>query len=325
MTKRIVAVIALCLVSSSAFASQAKNIVTGGGDGGNILGGTGMYGSFYTNDEYNIFWNPSFINGQKHWAIIENGSTAGTSGGFVTEIGGFNVGAFLNRPTQAGGTLGSAQMLDLVIGGDMGVKWGVGLTRSLSSGAPNYTQVNAGVTVGEFEPFVNYLLKDSNGASSESKFTGMTVGTRYHYEDWTPYVAYQTTKATIAGVAGEAATTWGLGLGREAKLGDVTMNYALSYWRDGGSNPKGSVVPVNMTFSAPAASWLTLRAGFSHNLFNRGAKAAGTATTLGGTIHMGKAGVDMVIGQNQVVVPTDANAFGFAGGLFANVGLTYKW
>lgn len=323
MTKRIVAVVALCLVSSSAFASQAKNIVTGGGDGGSILGGTGMYGSFYTNDEYNIFWNPSFINGQKNWAIIENGSTAGTSGGFVTEMGGFNVGAFLNRPGAANG---SAQMLDLVIGGDMGAKWGIGLTRSLSNGAPNFTQVNAGVTVGEFEPFVNYLLKDSNGAATETKSTGMTVGTRYHYQEWTPYVAYRTSKQTNAGVAADAATTWGLGLGREAKLGDITMNYALSYWRDGGSNPKGSVVPVNMTFSAPAASWLTLRAGFAHNLFTRGARAANTATTLGGTIHMGKAGVDMVVGQNKAAgLGADANSFGFDGGLFANVGLTYKW
>ena len=38
MTKQIVAVLALSLISSSAFASQAKNLVTGGGDHGLILG-----------------------------------------------------------------------------------------------------------------------------------------------------------------------------------------------------------------------------------------------------------------------------------------------
>jgi len=322
MTKRIIAVIALCLVSSSAFASQAKNIVTGGGDGGKILGATGMYGSFYTNDEYNIFWNPSFINGQKNWAIIENGAGSGTSGGFVTDMAGFTVGVFLNRPTVLGAPVaGSAQLIDLVIGGDMGVKWGVGLTRSLSSGSPNFTQVNAGVMVGDFEPFVNYLLKDSDGASPESKISGTTVGTRYHFEDWTPYVAYKTGKETTAGVAGEAATTWGLGLGRDAKLGAIQMNYAVSYWRNGGSNPKSSIVPVNMTFSAEAASWLTLRAGFKHDLIARGAAVAATTTTLGGTVNMGKAALDMVVGENGA----GDNSFGFSNDLFANVGLTYKW
>ena len=34
MTKKIVAVLALSLVSTGAFASQAKNLVSGGGDAG---------------------------------------------------------------------------------------------------------------------------------------------------------------------------------------------------------------------------------------------------------------------------------------------------
>ncbi len=322
MTKKIIAVLALSLVSSSAFASQAKNIVSGGGDGGNILGGNGMSGSFYTNDEYNMFWNPAFINGQKNWAIIENGANSGTSAGFVTDVSNFNLGVFLNRPASAHIST-AAQTIDVVLGGDMGVKWGIGLTHTLSEGAPGFTQLNAGVIAGDFEPFVNYILKNTDGATAETKATGMLIGTRYHWGDWTPYAAYGSGKATLAGVeATESANTWGLGVGRAAKLGDVTMNYAVSYWKDGGANPSASEIPVEMMFTADAASWLVVRAGFSHNLISRGAAAGATETRLGGTFKLGKADLDMVVGNNNTI---GGDSFGFDANLFANAGLTYRW
>jgi hypothetical protein len=312
MTKKIVAVLALSLVSSSAFASQAKNIISGGGDGGNILGVGGMNGSFYTNDEYNMFYNPAFINGMKKWAIVENGSTSGVSGGFVTEAGAFNLGVFLNRSGLTAGR--GAQPIDIVLGGDMGVKWGVGLTHTLSEGGPATTRLKAGAMVADFEPFVHYTLKNTNGAASETKDSGMTVGTRYHWGDWTPYAAYTTTKATTAGTeAANSASTWGLGMGRNAKFGDVTMDYAISYWNGKtAADVKSQSVPVNMNFSAKAASWFTARAGFAHNLITRGAAAAGTATTLGGSFHMGNADMDMVVGNTADVSAVDANSFGFS-------------
>jgi hypothetical protein len=324
MTKKIAAVLALSLVASNAFASQARNIVSGGGDGGNIFGGTGMFGSFYTNDEYNMFWNPAFINGQGNWAIIENGAGSGTSAGFVTDVSNFNLGVFLNRPT--GTSNGASQAVDVILGGDMGVKWGVGLTQTLSTGGPSFTKVNAGVVVSDFEPFINYTLTDSDGATPETKDSTMMVGTRYHYGDWTPYAAYMSSKATTAGVeAAESANRWGLGLGRAAKMGEISMNYAVSYWRNGGALASGSVVPVEMTFAADAASWLTVRAGFQHNLMTRGAAAAGTVTSIGGTVKMGKADLDMVVGQNDGTGAAGTGFFGFSSGLFANAGLTYRW
>jgi hypothetical protein len=307
MTKKIVAVLALSLVASNAFASQAKNIVTGGGDAGNILCGNGMCGSFYTNDEYNMFWNPAFINGQKNWAIIENGANSGTSAGFVTNMGAVNVGAFFNRPVLNGG-----QALDLVVGGDMGAKWGIGLTQTLSQDNANKassTIIKAGVVVADFEPFVSYAAKNTaNGTTDSSDFT---VGTRYHYGEWTPYAAYRDSDAN--------GSVWGLGLGRNAKMGDVSMDYSLSYWNtDAGYN-----LPLALTFTADAASWLAVRAGFQHAL--RG--AGGTTTTLGGTIKLGKADLDMVVGQggNGETTISGPSSFGFSDNLFANAGLTYRW
>lgn len=306
MTKKIVAVLALSLVASNAFASQAKNIVSGGGDGGNILGGVGMNGSFYTNDEYNIFWNPAFINGQKNWAIVESGDTSNFSGGFVTGMGSFNVGAFLNRPVVNGG-----QALDLIVGGDMGVKWGVGLTQTLSQNNNNTassTIVKAGAVVADFEPFVSYAVKNNaNGATDDA--SDFTVGTRYHVGEWTPYAAYRDSDAN--------GSTWGLGLGRNAKMGDVSMDYSLSYW----NTDAGWTLPLNMVFSAEATSWLVVRGGFQHVV--RG--AAATGVNFGGTFKLGKADLDMVVGRGGAgISATDTNGFGFSN-LFANAGLTYRW
>ena len=331
MTKKIVAVVALSLAASSAFASQARNLVSGGGDAGNILGDTGMNGSFYTNDSYNMFWNPAFINGQKDWAVVEHGSTsgnaagnaAGTSGGFVTEIGSMNVGVFLNRPIVTADHSNATRPIDLVVGGDAGVKWGIGLTQALSTTTTNkgaYTGLNAGVVVSDFEPFVNYTLKNSDGATPESKLSNMTVGTRYHYGEWTPYAVYQTAKATSAGIEGDSQTTWGLGLGRMAKLGEIHLNYAMSYWHQSDN----SVIPVDMDFSANAASWLVVHAGFSHDLISRGHRTAATSTRVGGTVKMGKADLDMVFGSGGQA-SSDKDAFGFSDKLFANAGLTYHW
>ncbi len=325
MTKQIVAVLALSLISSSAFASQAKNLVTGSGDAGSILGAKGLNGSFYTNDEYNMFYNPAFINGMKSFAIIEHDNQTGTlnvdraddqSAGFVTGVGAFNLGVFFNRDTDS--VQNADRALDVVLGGDMGVKWGVGLTQSMSDGDASFMKLKAGVIVSDFEPFVHMTLKDTNGLSgaAEDKTSDMTVGTRYHYGDWTPYAAYRTTKQTDNGVAAADATNvYGLGLGRMAKMGDINMAYNVSYWKGTAGTAKTSVLPVEMTFSGDAASWLTLRGGFAHDVKTKNV-AATTTASFGATGHFGKADLDTVIGGTD-------NGVGFADNQFVNVGLTY--
>lgn len=319
MTKKIVAVLALSLVASSAFASQAKNIVTGAGDGGLFLSGNGMGGSFYTNDEYNIFWNPAFINGQKNWAIIENGVNSGTSAGFVTDMSNLNVGVFFNRPNGSIATNGG-QAVDVVVGGDMGFKWGVGLTQTLSQDASapaSTTRLKAGVVMGDFEPFISYDLKNSTGGAAEVKSEDMMVGTRYHYGDWTPYVAYRMAKAVSTQT--DSTTHLGLGLGRMAKMGDLSMMYSLGYFSATTGNAKAAEIPLELTIQGDAASWLTARAGFKHDIRSFGSATAATSTTLGGSFHMGKADLDMVVGQTT-------QAFGFGStDLFANAGLVYRW
>jgi len=325
MQKKILAVLALSLISSNAFASRAKNLVTGTGDGGSFLGTTGNNGSFYSNDEYNIFWNPAFINGMKSMAIVEkfNGDSD-ASAGFTTNFGSINAAVFFNRGGAA--TRGS-KPIDLVIGGDMGVKWGLGVTQSMSQGASS-TKLNAGIIAGNFEPFVGYTLSSSNGLAGTSETTdaAMSAGVRYHMGDWAPYAVWGSNSTETNSVKSVDGSKWGVGLGRNAKMGDVTMNYSLAYFT--GSNSLTDVssmsLPINMNFEAEATSWLTARAGLGYTVMERNTTASTTTARFGGTFHLGKADLDMVVGGGSAAGNVDSVAFDAANGFFSAASLTYR-
>lgn len=215
----------LSAVSGTAHGSQARNLISGAGDGGRILGLSGLFGSFYVDDAYNLFWNPAFISGSRNWAALEFDaqnpnavSGLDTSGGAVSSVGRYQLGVFLNRPTFT--SHGAGQPIDLVFGGEFNFKWGVALTRSMTNGPAEVSRLKAGVIVNQWEPFVHLTLDDTNGAVTETKTANTVVGTRYHYKDWTPYAAYRTTRATVAGVkAPHSTNTYGFGVGRTARAG----------------------------------------------------------------------------------------------------------
>jgi len=326
MNKKIVAVLALGMVATNAHASRAKNLVSGTGDGGSILGTSGMTGSFYTNDENNVFWNPSFIVGQKNSAFIEKSSPDHSNGsaGFTTEAYGMNLGVYLNQST---GVSRGSKPLNIVLGGDMGVKWGVGLTKTTAQGAGT-TRVTAGAQVADFEPFAAYNLSASNGleGTAEAKDSLMTVGTRYRFGDWTPYAAFSKSKTDTGGTISNDLTKWGLGVGHNVKAGDVRVGYALAFWRQSNATTtaKQWVVPVNMNVEADAASWFTVRAGLGHTVMERGVAAGATTARVGGTFHFGKADLDMVVGggTSQSI---DSTYFDTTNGLFSAASLNYRW
>ena len=61
----------VALASTDVFASRARVVTMGTGDGGLILGGNGDRGSFSYDDGYNIFHNPAEVNQFNNWGIIE--------------------------------------------------------------------------------------------------------------------------------------------------------------------------------------------------------------------------------------------------------------
>lgn len=332
MKKQIVTTIVLAgliVGSTNAFASRARNAVMGNGDAsGSILNSSG---SMSYDSMYNMFYNPAYVNDFKNWAIVEKRGTTNTNeGGFVTSMMNFNLGVFMNR-TDAFGLSGApslgtainaapgistgvtARPIDLVFGGDMGVKWGLGLTYAKQSagslGAGNKSNnltVRAGVSVADFDPFISWRFAGTNENNStatklENKTKDATVGLRYHYGEWTPYAAYRFGKVEETGVAasnGERVknTSMLIGAGRETKLGEsARLIYSVSYAKIKYSDHKAtganlvtgsatrSVMPIDLSLEGDLSSWFTIRAGLVYRLMDRTAGTLANNTIFAGT------------------------------------------
>lgn len=328
MQKKILAVLALSLISSNAFASRAKNLVTGTGDGGNFLGTNGNNGSFYSNDEYNMFWNPAFVAGMSGMAIVEKtNGVSDASAGFVSNIGSISTAVFFNRD----GVTHGSKPLDIVVGGGSNMKWGVGVTQTTSE-TESSTNLKAGVILGNFEPFVGYLLSSSNGGTgtAEQTSSAMNAGLRYHMGDWTPYAVWGTNSTEQNSTKSVDQSKWGVGLGRNAKMGDVKFNYSVAYFTSSddavGGNDTSSL-PINLNMETDATSWLTVRAGLGYTLMERGFDAgdlAATTVRFGGSFHLGKADLDMVVGGGSAAGSIDSTAFDSANGFFSQASLTFR-
>jgi len=375
MKKRI---LSLCLVAvtmtaaSDAFASRARELVLGTGDPFGILSGvdgTGTltasspsHGSFIVDDNYNIFYNPSYVTENKNWVTIEKSNGVGTAynggngtpgskaeGGFVSGFGNLAVGLFFNRdeatPSGATGNTGfggttqpNLRPIDLIIGGDAGVKWGVGATYGSYKTATSQTStdatIRAGVQVADFEPFANVKVgskDETTNAGVTNNFSGFGGGLRYHYGEWVPYIAYERFKETYPSAVKDS--TWGLGFARNTKLGEMThLNYGVGYWKNN-TNGVGNrdIVQIDMSAEADFASWITGRAGFSYRLWDRSNNVSNVDTSsarLGATLHFGKVAFDWAVGGATPATNTssiDSGAFDIGGGFFSVASMTYSW
>jgi len=371
MKKQIVSTIVLAgmIMTSNAFASRARENVMGTGDAGYFLNG----GSFYYDSMYNSFYNPAYINDFKNWAIIEKG--AGVSGaqnhaegGFAASMMNFNVGVFFNRtdafalPAVAGTAngLGSSSAglrpIDVIFGGDMGVKWGLGITHASRDGAgANISKdsdltVRAGVSVSDFDPYINWRImgkRETNtaGVTAENKTKDMQVGLKYHYGEWTPYAAYRMAEVEVTGATDKPEfTAWTVGVGRNTKLGEgARLVYSVSYVsaktdKVAAGNLKEAVLPINVALEGDLASWFTVRGGLEYRLMDRiggeglaadtaGSRLDTTTARIGASFHANKFDIDWAFGQQSANAAgaLDGQSFGFDSGTFSNISLSYKW
>lgn len=295
--KKLIAIAAVGLISTSAMASNARLAVMGNGLGG--FGGSN--GSFYYNDNYNIFYNPAYVNDFTNWVAIER--TGGVAGepffGGVTGFGAMNVGLFLNRA----GAYTTDNRINVMVGGDSGVKWGVGLEFGNQNGSE--LDLTAGVSVSDFDPFINFKVMNEDAAEVEHPAFG--VGLRYHWGDWTPYALFDIENEILSA-----------GIGRSSKLKEgVMLNYALAFT----DITNNLAVPLQVAVEADVNSWLVFRAGLGYGF---GANQAANAR-LGGTFKMAGANLDFAVGGGNGGGDLDADTFGFSDELFTTVGLTYNW
>ena len=349
MNKRIVSALVLAgmIASSAAFASNARNMVMGTGGADNFSNG----GSFYYEDAYNFFYNPAYVNDYKNWAIFEKGTgNDAASFGFVTSMMNFNMGLFFNRNaaladfTGNGGNIGT-NATDLMIGGDMGVKWGLGLTYGTSTAEPasgvnkeSNLDVRLGASFSGLDPFISFKIigKDKLDSTNVTKYSNTTIGARYHYGEWTPYAAYRMAKGKDEASGAESKkNALTIGVGRETKLAEgARLVYAI-YWNNtktetaptvATTDRKTNNLPIDMAIEADALSWLTLRGGVNHVLSSDN-NTQKTTARIGGTFHVAKVDVDYAFGNGSAVGGNtpDSSDVGFDSGTFHQIGMRYSW
>lgn len=221
------------LVASNAVASIARQAVFGTQPLFTSASGTAttgaVTGSLWFDDDYNVFYNPSYVMDNKNMVSINKGLEGGYFQGFMEN---FAYGLYFNRGAGApGATYGGGQFvapglnqqaafangnaldtqrpIDLFIAGDTGIKWGFHATwayrrnqsvatfaRQDAEATARYWHFDLGAQVMGFEPFI--------GATLFSKYQDNTVpttitqdlnefnaGVRYKYEGWTPYAVFK--------------------------------------------------------------------------------------------------------------------------------------
>lgn len=190
------AILATLLVGGNAMATVARQAVLGNqpvfttAGGANSITTNSVNGSLWYDDDYNVFYNPAYVNDNKNYATVQKGLEGGW---FKSEFENFAYGVYVNRGgtgntgaqygssglvapgfgnttafVGAANTLDTMRPIDLFFGGDTGLKWGahvawaynrnqlVGLQPNNGSAevTNRYWHFDLGAEVMGFEPFI---------------------------------------------------------------------------------------------------------------------------------------------------------------------------
>lgn len=360
MKRNVLVVAGLAVLSTSAFASKAR------------IEALGQGAIYNVKDSRSVFVNPASLNGMGNTIVTEWG-TAGAAdaaytpraeGGFTREMGSFNYGLYMGNESSriahdTANFLAQTNALDLMLAGDMGMKWGARLhyaDRKDETGA--FTKKNSalgvglGVMQGDLGAYLNMDLNDkSSGGAAAGDTSKMkpsfTLGASYMWSGYNFYAEYTANKQdkTVSGTTTtKKDTTIVVGAGRTHEINPtarVIYNAMLSMNTDenitGAGKTKTNKLPVTVALETEATSWLTLRGSISQNVIindvkNTAGKKKTTANTTdvaaGASLNFGKLTLDGTIGN------TPASRAGAASAeegvlttdnLMTRVGLTYKF
>ncbi len=199
MDKRLVLILGLIVISTSAFATKARLLA---------LGETETGGSLYFSDNRNMFLNAAYVNEYKDFMTIEFGGEGQTGtkkdsdkqpyaeGGLFKSFGNFVGGIYFGGESVAthearqylrladvtSPKIHQDNQIDAFIGGDAGIKWGVNLTYSNTNDDSNDMKQKSlstrwGIIADHFEAFANVALlnkaeADAIGAVGTDEFEG---------------------------------------------------------------------------------------------------------------------------------------------------------
>ena len=357
MKRNVLVIAGLAVLSTSAFASKAR------------IEALGQGAIFNVKDSRSVFVNPASLNGMGNTIVTEWG-TAGAAdtttapraeGGFTREMGSFNYGLYMGNETSrishAAGFLAQTNALDLMLAGDMGMKWGARLhyaDRKDETGA--HTKKNSalgvglGVMQGDLGAYLNMDLNDKASGGTASADTSklkpsFTLGASYMWSGYNFYAEYTANK--LEENTGTAATTKDttivVGAGRTHEINPtsrVMYNAMLSLNTNdvAAGKTKTNKLPVTVALETEATSWLTLRGSISQNVVigdvkNTAGKKKTTANSTdvaaGAALNFGKLTLDGMIGNTGVnrgtgTAGTEEGAL-TTDNLMTRVGLTYKF
>lgn len=231
------------------------------------LGQDPLRGSFYLDDNRNIFRNTADINRFRNFTTFEIGESIDTmEGGYFSEVGDFAWGVYLDRAiygvndflTQAnllGLTVSGAatttatladtakSALDLYFGGDAGIEWGVNVRFGMNNTGSDATKtetttwgINAGLRTGDFGAYVGYnkdrTLDQGSGIDSDWRSGTITVGGTYMIKDFNVWVQWDGTSLDNELGAGEYENINRIDVGI-AQIYEISptarLNFDLSY------------------------------------------------------------------------------------------------
>ncbi len=250
MKKQLALAAGLAVLATPALASKARMQALG----------EDVDGSFYINDNRNIFLNPAEVVNHKDMVTMEWGAgqtsdvdgDTNAEGGFLRASGNLVWGAQLGRVTEfsqdynaavarAGSGLTAfnpSNNVDLFIGGDAGIKWGAQVTYSdrkddnFNAGAADDAKANelglaAGVSSGNLSGFLKYGVSgkvETDGDNTElDRKSPLDVGVSYRWMDYTFFGQYSsvTYEVDAAGSKDDIESkSWSIGAGRTSKLSD---------------------------------------------------------------------------------------------------------
>lgn len=245
MKKQLVVALGLAVLATPAFASKARLQALG----------DDVNGSFYINDNRNVFLNAANVNNHKDLVTFEWGGTAvatddtatpRSEGGVFKTMGNMVYGVYLGSEsntsngfrTISGLTADEAEEennIDIFVGGDAGMKWGANLTYSKSAkdesngdAKQDAMRTRLGVIAGDIEGYANISISNKAEDAAGNEFKGdlgYQIGGIYNLNEYRVFADYRSNSgeadAVAAGTDGDLkASQLQVGAGRASKLND---------------------------------------------------------------------------------------------------------
>jgi hypothetical protein len=350
MKKQLTVALGLAVLATPAFASKARLQALG----------EDTYGSFYINDNRNIFLNAAHVNNHKDLVTFETGDTTNyedgaatprAEGGVFFDAGNLVWGVHLGSESDTSNALrtwaGAANEqnnLDVFVGGDAGMKWGVNLTYGNTAEGESINndkimRTRLGVITGDLEAFANISLMNKTegaGAEFEGKL-GYQLGATYQMNDYKLFGEYRSIKGEDKTADSDAELgIWRVGAGRSSKLNDkatlfsklelnrtnlnlengsctplpagVCTDAVTVPYTTGGEDYITTNLPLTIGLEYDATSWLALRASISQSLYSSVSLKDTANTNLEDTTVV-NAGASLKFGDFAVdgVIGNDAN------------------